>query len=524
MDSHHVNTDSTIKKDLLQLDAALIISQFKACISALKKKDQIILRSVEKYVGVYNFPNNHVDKYFEVSNIHLATDDNLLIDSLSPENIDSLQKTFKKMMAAGFEKECCHMYISCRKKFLQKCLRRLQLSKFNSQESLTLATHRWMIASIVALRILFPSERRLCDRIFSDFSSAANFSFMEVCRELTNHLLSLPNNLATESRCFSYLGSSLEVFRTLGDLTPEFESVFFDQYSVSLKNEAITIQKRLGEAIIVLIMELENDIHPDRSQKVVTEDGIDPNITHMVERCFRVFLEDRGGTLQKIFEEFPMVGDREGTSSLSNPDWIKELLESNLEAKSKNYTDTAFAHVSIMNNSNYIVQNAIYPGLREFNISSNDWKQILRGHNTCIQQNLEQYQRTWDKILDLLKLDSNELVMPNVAAESMIEKLKLFNKQFKETCNVQSTWYVPKKLLREKIRISIEKILLPAYGNFIARLQNILGKHAYEYIEYGMFDIEALLNTLFQGSKKGSTKMLTVPISQNLVNDCWKEQ
>ncbi|CAL0315607.1 unnamed protein product [Lupinus luteus] len=526
VDSNHVNIDSVIhvdpqdididrdiQKDLLQLDAALIISQFKACISALKKKDRIILHSVEKYVGVYNFPNNHVEKYFEVCNIHLATDDNLLIDSLSPENINSLQETVKKMVAAGFEKECCHMYISCRKKFLQKCLRRLQLSKFNSQESLALATHRWMIASIVALRILFPSERRLCDRIFFGFSSAANLSFMEVCRELTNHLLSLPNNLATESRCFSYLGSSLEVFRTLGDLTPEFESVFFDQYSVSLKNEAITIQKRLGEAIIVLIMELENDIHPDTSQKVVTEDGIDPTIAYTVEICFRVFMEDRRGTLQKIFEEFPAVGDREGTSSLSRPDWIKELLESNLEAKSKNYTDTAFAHVSIMNNSNYIVQNAIYPGLGEFNISSNDWKQILRGHNTCIQQNLEQYQRTWDKIVDLLRLDSNELVMPNVAAASMKEKLRLFNKQFKETCNIQSTWYVPNKSLREKIRTSIEKILLPEYGNFIARFQNLLGKHAYEYIEYGMFDIEALLNTLFQGSKKGSTKMLTAPIS-----------
>ncbi|KAE9596064.1 putative exocyst complex component Exo70, cullin repeat-like-containing domain-containing protein [Lupinus albus] len=510
VDSHHMNTDSNIKKDLLQLDAALIISQFKACISALKRKDPIILHSVEKYVGVYNFPNNHVEKYFEVSNIHLATDDNLLIDSLPPENINSLHETVKKMMAAGFEKECCHMYISCRKKFLQKCLRRLQLSKFNSQESLTVVTHKWMIASIVALRILFPSERRLCDRIFFGFSSAANLSFMEVCRELTNHLLSLPNNLATESRCFSYLGSSLEVFRALGDLTPEFESVFFDQCSVSLKNEAITIQKRLGEAIIVLFMELENDIHPDTSQKVVTEDGIDPTITYMVERCFRVFLEDRGGTLKKIFKEFPMVGDREGTYIL---DWIRGLLESNVEAKSKNYTDTAFAQVSTMNNHNYIVQNAIYPGLGEFNISSNEWKQILRGYNTNIQQNLEQYQRTWDKLLDLLKLDSNESVMPNVAAESMKEKLKLFNKQFKETCKVQSTWYVPKKLLREKIRISIEKILLPAYGNFIARFQNILGKDAYEYIEYGMFDIEALLNTLFQGNKKGSTKMLTAPIS-----------
>ncbi|OIW04389.1 hypothetical protein TanjilG_32581 [Lupinus angustifolius] len=501
VNSHHVNTDSAIKKDLLQVDVALFISSFEACLRVLEKKDLIILRSVKQYRVVYN-PEN----YLEVSNIDLATDENLLIDSLSPENINSLQETVKKMMAAGFGKECCHTYITCRKNFLQKCLQRLQLPEFNSKESLQRVIHKWKTASIVALRILFPSERTLCDRVFVGFSSAANISFMEVCKELTNHILSLPNNLATESH-FNYLCSSLKVFQTLGDLTPEFESVFFDQYSVSLKNEAITIQKRLGEAIIVLFMELENNIRPDTSQKVVTEDEIGLT-TYILERCFRIVLDDRGGTLQQIFKKFPMFADREGTSSLSILDWILELLESTLEAESKNYADTAFAHVFIMNNRSYIAQM-----VRSSTTLNNDLKQIVRGYNRKIQQNFEQYQRTWDKILEPLKLDSNELVMPNVAAESMKEKLRLFNKQFKETCNIQSTWYVPNKSLRQEIRTSIEEILLPAYGNFIARFQNILGKHAYEYIEYGMFDIEALLNTLFQGSKKGSTKMLTSPIS-----------
>lgn len=40
-------------------------------------------------------------------------------------------------------------------------------------------------------------------------------------------------------------------------------------------------------------------------------------------------------------------------------------------------------------------------------------------------------------------------------------------------------------------------MLLPAYGNFIARLQDFLGNHAYEYIEYGIFDIQDQLNNLF---------------------------
>lgn len=48
------------------------------------------------------------------------------------------------------------------------------------------------------------------------------------------------------------------MFETLRDLFLEFEALFSDQFSVSLRNEAITIWKRLGEEIRRIFMELEN--------------------------------------------------------------------------------------------------------------------------------------------------------------------------------------------------------------------------------------------------------------------------
>lgn len=72
---------------------------------------------------------------------------------------------------------------------------------------------------------------------------------------------------------------------------------------------------------------------------------------------------------------------------------------------------------------------------------------------------------------------------------------------------VKSSWFVFDEQLREEIRISIEKTLLPAYGNFIGWFQSVLelGKNADKYIKYGAEDIEARLNDLFQGSSGSTT-------------------
>jgi hypothetical protein len=94
-------------------------------------------------------------------------------------------------------------------------------------------------------------------------------------------------------------------------------------------------------------------------------------------------------------------------------------------------------------------------------------------------------------------------MQPNEVAESMKQKLMSFNMLFDEICRVQTSWSVIDERLREEIRISIKKTLLPAYGNFIGRFQSVpleLDKHAEKYIKYEIEDIEARINSLFQGS------------------------
>ncbi|KAK2642049.1 hypothetical protein Ddye_023812 [Dipteronia dyeriana] len=423
----------------------------------------------------------------------------IVIDALPSGTINDLNEIAKRMVTAGFGKECSHVYSSCRREFLEESMSRLGLQKLSIDEvhkmpwqEVEEQIERWVKAANLALRILFPSERRLCDRVFFGLSSAADLSFMEVCRGSSIQLLNFADAIAIGSRSPERLFKVLDVFETLRDLMPEFESVFSDQYCLMLRNEAVTIWKRLGEAIRGIFMELENLIRRDPAKAAVPGGGLHP-ITRYVMNYLRAACRSRQ-TLEQIF-------DKDSSSSLSvQMCWIMELLQSNLEVKSKIYRDPALCSIFMVNNGRYIVQklNDSELGL----LLGDDW---IRKHNAKIRQYLSNYQKSsWNKILGILKPESSSSSAPNAAAaaRSMKEKLKLFNLSFDEICKTQTPWAVFDEQFREELKTSVTKLLLPAYGNFIGKFQNIpeMGKHPDKVIKYGAEDIEARINELFQGN------------------------
>ncbi|KAL6200427.1 hypothetical protein ACLB2K_030208 [Fragaria x ananassa] len=437
------------------------------------------------------------------------TDYDIVIDALPSGTINDLHEIAKRMVAAGFGKECSHVYSSCRREFLEESLLRLGLQKLSIDEvqkmpwqDLEDEIERWIKAANVSLRILFPSERRLVDRVFYGLSSAGDLSFMEVCRGSTIQILNFTDAVAIGSRSPERLFKVLDVFETMRDLMPEFDAVFSNQYCLFLRNEAVTIWKRLGEAIRGIFMELENLISRDPAKTPVPGGGLHP-ITRYVMNYLRAACRSRQ-TLEQVFEDNAgvphqsKVDDRASSSSMSvQMAWIMELLESNLEAKSKIYRDSALCSVFMMNNGRYIVQKVKDSELGS--LLGDDW---IRKHSAKVRQYHVNYQRSaWNKVVGVLKLDSGSLA-PNAAVKSMKEKLKLFNIYFDEICKNQTNWVIFDELLRDDLRISLIKIVLPAYQSFVGRFQNVpeIGRHD-KYIKYDAEDIEARINGLFQGSR-----------------------
>ncbi|KVH94095.1 exocyst complex component EXO70B1-like [Cynara cardunculus var. scolymus] len=445
----------------------------------------------------------------EIPMAHPVSDYNIIIDALPSGTINDLHEISKRMVSAGYGKECSLAYSSCRRDFLEESLSRLGFSGLQKSNAALedddneVEIDKWIKAVNMAVRVFYPSERRLCDRVFG-YSSAtaavADLSFMEACRVSSKELLNFANGIAMGSRAPDRLFKILDVFEAVKDLLPEIEVLFADQYCLFLRNEAMGVWKRLGESIRGIFMELENLIRRDPAKAAVPGGGLHP-ITRYVMNYLRAACSRP--TLEQVFDEnvVPPVGiDR--SLSPSSPlavqmAWIMEVLESNLEAKSKIYRDPALSSVFMMNNGRYIVKKVKDDELGS--LLGDDW---VRKHTAKVRQYHVNYQRSsWNKILNALKLDNNSL-SPNVASKAFKEKLKLFNSQFEEICRTQSTWAIFDEQLKEELKLSVGANLLPAYRNFLGRFHNIqdIGKYAEKHVKFNVEDVEARIDGLFQGT------------------------
>uniref|UniRef100_A0A1J3EXM5 Exocyst subunit Exo70 family protein n=1 Tax=Noccaea caerulescens TaxID=107243 RepID=A0A1J3EXM5_NOCCA len=423
---------------------------------------------------------------------HPVTDYKIVIEALPSSTIGDLNAIALRMVAGGFGKECSRVYSSRRREFLEESLSRLHLRGLSMEEvqdtpwqELEDEIDRWIKAAAMVFRVFFPSERLLCDRVFSDLpvSSVTDLSFMEVCRGTTTQLLNFADAIALGSRLPERLFKVMDLYEAIQDLIPKMETLFSNKYCSPLRHEAVAIHKRLGEAIRGIFMELENLIRRDPPKTAFPGGGIHP-ITRYVMNYLRAACKSRQ-SLEQILDQ---TGNETGsdTRPLSvQIRWVLELLESNLEGKKRTYRDPSLCFLFMLNNGKYILDKASDNELGS--ILGDDWnvKQTAK-----LRQYHSNYRRSsWNQVVALLRTDS--------PYPKLIENLRLFNARFHEVCLTQSQWVVTDGQLREELRSSVAKIVSPAYSNFIGILKASPGTNG---IVYTVEILEMRINELFKES------------------------
>ncbi|VVA90251.1 unnamed protein product [Arabis nemorensis] len=426
------------------------------------------------------------------------TDFKFVIEALQSSVIGDLNAIAIRMVAGGFGKECSRVYSSRRREFLEESLSRLHLRGLSTEEvqetpwqDLEDEIDRWIKAVTMVFRVFFPSERLLCDRVFSDLSvsSVTDLSFMEVCRGTTTQLLNFADAIALGSRLPERLFKVMDLYEAIQELIPKMETLFSNQYCLPLKHEADAIHKRLGDAIRGIFMELENLIRRDPPKTAFPGGGIHP-ITRYVMNYLRAACKSRQ-SLEHILDQ---TGNETGsdTRPLSvQIRWVLELLESNLEGKKRTYRDPALCFLFMMNNGKYILDKVSDNELGL--ILGEDW--IVK-HTAKLRQYHSSYGRSsWNQLVGLLRTES--------PYPKLVESLRLFKDRFDEVCLTQSQWVVTDKQLREELQSSVAGVVSPAYSNFISRLKEspeINGRRGEPFIAYTVEDLELRIKGLFKES------------------------
>ncbi|CAN1248639.1 Exocyst complex component EXO70B1 [Linum perenne] len=120
---------------------------------------------------------------------------------------------------------------------------------------------RWIRAAKVCVRILFVSEKKLCEQIFEGVGSSVDDAcFVETVKGPAVLLFNFAEAVSISRRSHEKMFKILDLHDALVDLMPDIESVFGSKSADSIRVQAAEILSRLAEAARGILSEFENAV------------------------------------------------------------------------------------------------------------------------------------------------------------------------------------------------------------------------------------------------------------------------
>nr|XP_043617366.1 exocyst complex component EXO70A1-like [Erigeron canadensis] len=444
------------------------------------------------------------------------------IDLMPCDSVNDLRLIAQRMIFAGYSRECVQVYATVRKPAVDATFKKLGVDKLSIGDiqrlewvALNAKIGKWIRAVKLSVRVLFASEKRLCQQIFQGLHSLDDACFAETVKAPAAQLFNFAEAISISRRAPEKLFKILDLHDTLIDLLPDIDAVFQGKSSESFRVQAAEIISRLAEAARGMLNEFESAVLREPSRVPVPGGTIHPLTRYVMN--YITLISEYKQTLGELIVARPTTGSRYPDDDTS-PDmdftdheeqsalalhliWITVILQFNLEGKSKHYRDNSLAHVFVMNNVHYIVQKIKgSPELRE--MIGDIYLKKLTGK---YRQAATGYQRaTWVGVLNCLSnegLHVSGSFSSGVSKTALRERFKSFNAMFDDVHKTQALWLIPDTRLREELRISISELLIPAYRSFLGRYRGHIesGRHPENYIKYSVEDLETAVLDFFEG-------------------------
>uniref|UniRef100_K3Z4M7 Exocyst subunit Exo70 family protein n=1 Tax=Setaria italica TaxID=4555 RepID=K3Z4M7_SETIT len=377
-------------------------------------------------------------------------------------------------------------------------------------ETLDAEIAQWMQFYRIGVKLLFAAERKLCDQIFEGKHALKDHCFAQLTAKSLSILLSFGDAVAKSQGSPEKLFVLLDMFEATLELQSDVEMLFEGHACSENRKSALGLTKSLAQTAERTFSNFKGNILRD-SPNSTTADGAVHRLTSYVINYVKL-LFDYQSSLKQIFKTH-VTEDGTNSDLVSQIVDVVHALETNLEAKSKQYENHCLAHLFLMNNIQYIIRSICRSEVKEF--FADDWIQRRR---RIVQQHATQYRRiSWRKALDFLSVrgitsslsstvESTQGSMPTIGSNSSTtsksvvkERFRSFTMQFEEVCQTQINWVVPDRELRDNLILAIAEILIPAYREFLKRFGPLVGssRNPSKYIKYNPDELEEALGNLF---------------------------
>ncbi|KAL1193877.1 Exocyst complex component EXO70H1 [Cardamine amara subsp. amara] len=404
------------------------------------------------------------------------------VEEVSTNVMTDLKSIAESMIACGYSKECLSLYKSIRKSIIDEGVYRLEVEKTStakvkkmSWEVMELKIRNWHKAVNVSMETLFKGEKILCDHVFESSNTIRESCFSEISRDGALLLFGFPEIIATKTSKKNSppekIFRLLDMYSAIAGNWQAIESIFsFDSSSV-VRSQALKSLISLGEAIRSLLGDFESRIQKDSSKVVVPVGGVHPLTISAMSHL--TLLADYSNVLVDILAGSPPP-DRslipESYFNVSESDdspsseltirfaWIILVLLCKIDHKSQHYKDCSVQYLFLTNNLQHVVSRARSSNLKQ--LLGDDW---VTRHLAKIKQFADSYKRiAWGPVI--MSLTENRTV--EMTVEEVKERFEKFSDGFENAYDKQSVCVVTDPHLRDEIKVSIARKLVPIYREF----------------------------------------------------------
>ncbi|KAL5985776.1 hypothetical protein ACLOJK_027763 [Asimina triloba] len=430
------------------------------------------------------------------------------------------------MIASGYGKECLKIYKSMRKSIVEEGIYRLGFEHVCSKQiekmewmALERKIKNWISVMRICFKTLFYGERMLCDQVLTGADSVREGCFSEIAKEAAAHLLQFPETVTRCRKSPEKIFRFLDLYDTISELWPDLESIFSYESTSEVRTQAINSLVELGDGIRAMLAQFESAIQKHPSRSAVPGGGLHPLTRYAMN--YLSFLSDYSEILSDIFPDFqPQSRTRPppqtvllNTPTQENPqsaiaarlEWLIFTLLCKLDKKAECYKDVGLSYLFLANNLNYVVSKVNGCNLRY--IIGDEW---VSKHTSKIQQYAANYRSTsWKKVISALPEEITADISP--PQKSFKTRFDEFNSAFEAACRAQSGWAVPDEKLREEIKESVAKMMVPGYRLFVEKYEVLSrsGGSDDHLLRFSAEDLENYISDLFSksaisGSASGS--------------------
>ncbi|XP_028783228.1 exocyst complex component EXO70H1-like [Neltuma alba] len=474
---------------------------------------------------------------FDVEDATAPEDDlRIAVDSISElEQVSTLATRDLRsiatcMISCGYAKECLKVYRVIRKSIIDEGIYRLNLDKLKPSQVnkmdwqiLDLKIKIWLEAVKVAVRTLFNGERKLCDDVFATSDSIRESCFADISKDGASILFAFPQHVVSKVKNSppEKMFRVLDMHIALTSLLPEIQSIFSFYSTSEILNQVQNSLLRLSESVRTMLSHFESTIQKDPSKSLAKSGGVHPLTTQAMD-CLSI-LSDYSNVLSEIFADWsPPPKSPVPEYLLESPDsneasstmpsfsaripWLIFVLLCKLDSKTKHCKCASQSYLFLANNLQHVIDTARNSNLQY--VLGDEW---IGKHEAKVKGFVNKYEKlAWAEVISCLPRNPKAAM----TAEEARVIFRNFNFRFEEAYRKQNSYTVPARRLREEIRESIARKMVPMYEEFYMTHRTTVGsvREMTKYVTFQPDDVKGYLaNLFFAGINSGSVTTSSSP-------------